>query len=112
MCFPDFIPGTPQGLGASPPPDSIPPRAPASQAHPKSSPATPIEYLTDWRLALAQTLLEKRRPIKSIAGSVAYRSPAALTRAFKRRLGQAPTDWMASRAIADSVKDGSSVNFI
>jgi len=70
----------------------------------------PLEYLTDWRLALAQTLLEKRRPIKSIAGSVGYRSPAALTRAFTRRLGQAPTDWMASRAIADSVKDGSSVN--
>ncbi len=55
----------------------------------------PLEYLTDWRLALAQTLLEKRRPIKSIAGSVGYRSPAALTRAFTRRLGQAPTDWMA-----------------
>jgi len=69
----------------------------------------PLEYLTDWRLALAQTLLEKRRPIKSIAASVGYRSPAALTRAFTRRLGQAPTDWMASRSGDNSAKDGSSM---
>lgn len=64
----------------------------------------PLEYLTDWRLALAQTLLEKRRPIKSIAGSVGYRSPAALTRAFTRRMGQAPTEWLASRSSAHAAK--------
>lgn len=62
----------------------------------------PLEYLTDWRLALTQTLLEKRRPLKAIASTVGYSSPAALTRAFTRRMGQSPTEWFASRARAAS----------
>lgn len=58
-----------------------------------------IEYLTGWRLSLAQVLLTQGRQVKSIADDVGYASPNALTRAFTNRLGQTPTEWLAQRAI-------------
>lgn len=56
-----------------------------------------LDYLTDCRLGVAQSLLLQGRHMKSIASAVGYRSPAALTRVFSRRLGQTPTDWIASQ---------------
>ncbi|MCK9983812.1 MAG: hypothetical protein AzoDbin1_00284 [Azoarcus sp.] len=54
---------------------------------------TPLDYLTDWRIGLAQTLLRKGRPVKIVADEVGYGSAAALARAFTARLGMPPMAW-------------------
>ncbi len=56
---------------------------------------TPVDYLTDWRMSVAQTLIRQGRPIKNVASAVGYQSQAALTRVFSRRVGCSPTDWWA-----------------
>lgn len=58
---------------------------------------TPAEYLTLWRLSLCQKLLMKNVPIKQIASEVGYRSASALTRAFVRQFGSAPSEWQKNR---------------
>ncbi len=57
--------------------------------------ATPLDYLTDWRLGVAQTLLKRGKSLKMIAPEVGYASPVALTRVFTKRLGWSPTQWLA-----------------
>jgi AraC-like DNA-binding protein len=54
---------------------------------------TPLDYLTDWRMSVAQNLIKQGRPIKSIAAAVGYQSQAALTRVFLKRVGSSPSDW-------------------
>lgn len=55
---------------------------------------TPADYLAAWRVMLAQQLLRAGRPLKHIAGDVGYASPSALTRAFIRKVGEPPTQWL------------------
>jgi AraC-like DNA-binding protein len=61
---------------------------------------TPLDYLTDWRMSVAQNLLKQGRPIKSVAAAVGYQSQAALARVFAKRVGAAPTDWARQIAVA------------
>lgn len=56
---------------------------------------TPFDYLLDWRIGVAQTLLKQGEPLKLVAPAVGYGSSAALTRAFAQRTGITPTDWLA-----------------
>ncbi len=63
---------------------------------------TPLEYLTDWRLCVAQTLLKRGNPIKAIALSVGYRSSAALRRVFTKKLGMPPREWLNGRKPEES----------
>jgi AraC-like DNA-binding protein len=56
---------------------------------------TPLDYLTGWRLALAQQQLLGGRPMKLIANAVGYDSPSALARTFRRRLGVSPAAWLS-----------------
>jgi AraC-like DNA-binding protein len=55
----------------------------------------PMEYLTRWRLQLAIRLLKEQPalPISAVASSVGYSSEAAFSRAFKRKLGVAPSSY-------------------
>ncbi len=55
---------------------------------------TPADYLASWRLMSAQRLLTQGLQLKHIAYDVGYGSPSALTRAFVRKLGCSPTDWL------------------
>jgi len=55
---------------------------------------TPLDYLTDWRISIAQNLLKQGRPIKSVAAAVGYQSQAALSRVFAKRVGTAPALWL------------------
>jgi transcriptional regulator GlxA family with amidase domain len=57
--------------------------------------ATPFEYLADWRIGVAQTLLKRGEPLKIVAPSVGYMSSTALTRAFIRKVGLSPTKWIS-----------------
>jgi AraC-like DNA-binding protein len=58
---------------------------------------TPFDYLTDWRLGVAQTMLRKGGALKLIASAVGYKNATALTRVFTRRLGMSPSDWLAQK---------------
>ncbi len=54
---------------------------------------TPLDYLTDWRMSLAQRLLKRGMPLKLIAPRVGYASPVALARVFSQRVGVTPARW-------------------
>jgi AraC-like DNA-binding protein len=54
----------------------------------------PIQYLAQWRIQLAASLLRSSKSsLAEIADRVGYGSEAALSRAFKRRLGVSPTPY-------------------
>lgn len=55
---------------------------------------TPADYLVSWRIMMAQNLLKKGLQLKHVAYDVGYGSASALTRAFIRKLGCSPTDWI------------------
>lgn len=63
---------------------------------------TPAEYLATWRVTLAQGLLRAGRPLKHVAVDVGYGSASALTRAFIRKTGEAPTHWLRKIETATS----------
>jgi AraC-like DNA-binding protein len=58
--------------------------------------ATPIDYLTDWRISLAQSKISNGMPIKLVAKDVGYANPETLTRVFAKRVGCSPRQWLAS----------------
>ena len=55
---------------------------------------TPLEYLTRWRVGLAQVQLLRGKPVKAVAREVGYRSQAALSRVFSQRCGLSPRHWL------------------
>ncbi|MEG1052516.1 MAG: AraC family transcriptional regulator [Janthinobacterium sp.] len=57
--------------------------------------ATPLDYLTRWRIMLAQQQLLAGQPMKLIAGQVGYESPSALARAFRRKMDYTPAEWLS-----------------
>lgn len=56
---------------------------------------TPFDYLTNWRIAVAQTMLLEGKSLKRIAPAIGYANSTALTRVFTARLGVPPSDWLA-----------------
>ena len=58
---------------------------------------TPGDYLSEWRLGLAQSLLLKGKPVKTIASEVGYASSSALSRSFSSRCGVSPREWLSAR---------------
>ena len=55
-----------------------------------------MQFLTEWRLALAADLiLDPAQTIASVASQVGYGSPYALSAAFKRGYGVSPRDYRA-----------------
>lgn len=58
--------------------------------------STPLDYLTDWRISVAQTLLKRGKPVKAVAGAVGYTSDAAFARVFARRVGTSPAKWLGA----------------
>ena len=56
---------------------------------------TPFDYLTHWRLGVAQTMLRKGNSLKLIASAVGYANATALTRVFTQRVGIPPSEWLA-----------------
>ncbi len=54
----------------------------------------PIQYLTQWRIQLAASLLRSTKSsLAEVADRVGYGSEAALSRAFKRWVGVAPAHY-------------------
>jgi len=59
---------------------------------------TPADYLSDWRMALAQSRLREGQSIKILAEELGYANPSALSRAFTAKVGVSPRDWLTSNA--------------
>jgi AraC-like DNA-binding protein len=55
---------------------------------------TPFDYLTDWRIGMAQDMLRKGEPLKLVAPAVGYSASTALSRAFSDRVGVSPMEWL------------------
>lgn len=55
---------------------------------------TPLGYVTESRLLLAQKLLLMGNPIKSVCLEVGYSGSVAFSRAFQRQFGLAPKTWL------------------
>ena len=62
---------------------------------------SPIRYLTEWRMHLADELLVSTdNSVFTIARRVGYDSEEAFSRAFKRARGLSPSHWRAARPTA------------
>ncbi|MDU9393348.1 AraC family transcriptional regulator [Pseudomonas sp. zfem002] len=55
---------------------------------------TPADYLATWRVTLAQGRLRAGAPIAVVAQEVGYESASALARAFRRKIGLSPRQWL------------------
>lgn len=55
---------------------------------------TPADYLAGWRIGLAQGLLNSGRAIKQVSIESGYGSSSAFARAFVRRVGMPPAQWI------------------
>jgi AraC-like DNA-binding protein len=61
----------------------------------------PMQYLTQWRIALAAHLLRSGRlSMIRIAEEVGYESEAAFSRAFKREYGVPPGVWRRQSSVS------------
>jgi AraC-like DNA-binding protein len=59
---------------------------------------SPIRYLTEWRMHLADELLATTNiAVVAVARRVGYESEEAFSRAFKRERGLSPSHWRANR---------------
>lgn len=54
----------------------------------------PGEYLTRWRIGVAQDLLRKGMPVKVVSSQAGYTSAPAFTRAFTALVGVSPRQWL------------------
>jgi len=60
---------------------------------------SPIRYLTEWRMHLAEDLLATTdSAVVTVARRVGYDSEDAFSRAFKRERGLSPSHWRAARS--------------
>lgn len=59
---------------------------------------TPVDYLTAWRIGLAQRGLRRGRPIKLLADELGYANASALSRAFTAKTGLSPRNWLKQQA--------------
>jgi AraC-like DNA-binding protein len=66
--------------------------------------SSPIRYLTEWRMHLAEELLATTDVgVVTVARRVGYDSEEAFSRAFKRTHGLSPSHWRAARSGATDI---------
>jgi len=61
---------------------------------------TPADYLTEWRLTIAQQQLREGASVGTVAAELGYASASAFSRAFAQRLGRSPRAWLAPVALS------------
>jgi AraC-like DNA-binding protein len=67
---------------------------------------SPIRYLTEWRMHLAEELLATTEiSVATLARRVGYDSEESFSRAFKRASGLSPSHWRAARSDARVTAD-------
>lgn len=55
----------------------------------------PVDYLADWRMTLAQSMLRDGQSVKLIAKTLGYANASALSRLFRARSGLSPSRWIS-----------------
>lgn len=55
---------------------------------------TPGDYLTEWRMGIAQSMLKKGKPVGWVANATGYENASALARVFRKKIGQSPREWL------------------
>ncbi|MCW8831932.1 MAG: AraC family transcriptional regulator [Colwellia sp.] len=55
---------------------------------------SPGDYLIDWRIAVAKSLLQQHKPVALVANAVGYENGSALARVFRKKLGMSPKEWL------------------
>ena len=55
--------------------------------------STPGNYLLEWRLSMAQSLLSRGKSVQYVADAVGYGSASAFSRVFTLRQGVSPSAW-------------------
>lgn len=58
---------------------------------------TPIEYLTQWRVTIAQSLLRNGASVKVASAQLGYGSASSLSRAFTQTVGASPRAWLQAQ---------------
>lgn len=58
---------------------------------------TPVEYLTQWRVAIAQSLLRNGTSVKVASTQLGYGSASSLSRAFTQTVGASPRAWLQAQ---------------
>lgn len=62
----------------------------------------PMEYVLEWRIAIAKDLLlREHRPLAEVATTVGYGSASAFSTAFTRRVGCAPSTFKRLPSVSD-----------
>ncbi|MBC7778810.1 MAG: helix-turn-helix transcriptional regulator [Proteobacteria bacterium] len=59
--------------------------------------ATPAEYLLQWRVSIAQSMLLSGASIKRVSEKLGYASAASFSRAFAQSVGRSPRTWLQGR---------------
>ncbi|RKP59112.1 AraC family transcriptional regulator [Pararobbsia silviterrae] len=65
----------------------------------------PADYLSDWRIALAQNRLRGGESVKMLAHELGFANPSSLSRAFAAKVGLSPRDWLATTAASRAAHD-------
>jgi AraC-like DNA-binding protein len=60
---------------------------------------TPGEYLSNWRMSVAQSELLKGHSVSIVADKVGYENGSALARAFRKKTGTSPKAWQQSHLV-------------
>ena len=62
---------------------------------------TPLEHLTQWRMARAASMMRDSRPVKltAIAGAVGYESDSAFGKVFRRVMGISPGQYRRDQRV-------------
>ncbi|MES3021096.1 MAG: AraC family transcriptional regulator [Pseudomonadota bacterium] len=55
---------------------------------------TPAEYLSKWRVSIAQGMLRRGKSVKASADQLGYQSAASFSRAFSQVTGMSPRAWL------------------
>jgi AraC-like DNA-binding protein len=57
----------------------------------------PMQYLIDWRIALAKAMLQRDAPpLEAVAAAIGYQSASAFSTAFRREVGSPPSHFARS----------------
>jgi transcriptional regulator GlxA family with amidase domain len=55
---------------------------------------SPGNYVIDWRIVVAQGLLQQDKAVALVANAVGYENGSALARVFRKKLGMSPKQWL------------------
>ena len=56
---------------------------------------SPGDYVIDWRITVAKSLLLQDKPVALVANAVGYENGSALARVFRKKLNMSPKEWLA-----------------